>query len=294
MDASSINLFLNKCSRNQNDATNKVRETVLNHLQQLDDTYRTDPEYGESWRIVETAWHEALHDIAVKTKVPAYTRFSTVTKAGRGHSYDINVNYFDGGTEVASRHIEFKYGTSKIDKLPQFLSLQAKFPMFSKTYDVFFYESFLDAYLACDPELAIMAKPAFKDYIKMVSGTSSSDPFFIALKAHENVNKKGKANLVNSSIRAYLNTYASTLDMSAFYEKVNVSQAEKQYLLWHNGKFHYDSIDVGLQTDMSISGIKNGNVLMVKSGLKTFKLLLRWRNHKGILNPAWQISLQRD
>lgn len=294
MDPSSIKTFLNKCSRNQNDATNKVREAVLNHLQHLDDTYRTDPEYGDSWRIVETAWLQAVSDIAVKTGVPAYTHFSTLTKAGRAHSYDINVNYFNGDIPVASRHIEFKYGTSKIDKLPQFLSLQAKFPMFSKTYDVFFYESFLDAYLACDPELANVAKPAFNHYIKMVTATSSTDPFFLALKARETVNKKAKANIVNSSIRAYLATYASTLDMSVFYEKVNLSQAEKQYLLWHNGKFHYDSIDVGVQTDMSISGIKNGNVLMVKSGLKTYKLLLRWRNHKGILNPAWQISLQRD
>ena len=33
-----------------------------------------------------------------------------------------------------------------------------------------------------------------------------------------------------------------------------------------------------------------GNVIEVKSGLSIYNLLLRWRNHKGILNPAWQIS----
>ena len=45
---------------------------------------------------------------------------------------------------------------------------------------------------------------------------------------------------------------------------------------------------------MTFHGIRNGNVIEVQSGPTLYRLLLRWRNHKGILNPAWQISMKRE
>ena len=38
--------------------------------------------------------------------------------------------------------------------------------------------------------------------------------------------------------------------------------------------------------------INKNNTIEVISDKYKFNLLLRWRNHKGILNPAWQISLK--
>jgi predicted secreted protein len=49
-------------------------------------------------------------------------------------------------------------------------------------------------------------------------------------------------------------------------------------------------------SDIKFHSIKNGNTIVLQSAANpstTFHLLLRWRNHKGILNPAWQISLKR-
>jgi hypothetical protein len=293
MDPASIDSFFVKCTRDNNDATNKVREAVLSILLKLDASYIEHIDYGEKWSIVSSAWLQALKDIAITSEVPPYTSITTETKAGRGYNYDIEVNYFNAGVPVAVRHVEFKYGCKKIDKLPQFLSLQAKFPMFSKTYDVYFYESFLDAYLACDDELAKMAKPSLDEYVKMVTATSSTHPFFATLKLRETINKVAKASVVNKSIRSYLDSYGATLNMASFHEKVKTSQTGKLYLLWQNGVFHHDSIALDGLEQLALSGIKNGNVLMVKSGNTTYKLLLRWRNHKGILNPAWQISLDR-
>lgn len=45
--------------------------------------------------------------------------------------------------------------------------------------------------------------------------------------------------------------------------------------------------------DMIFHCIKNGNILELKTSNNIYRLLLRWRNHKGILNPAWQISMKR-
>jgi hypothetical protein len=43
-----------------------------------------------------------------------------------------------------------------------------------------------------------------------------------------------------------------------------------------------------------VEGVKNGNTIVVvsKAGTK-HNMLLRWKNHLGILYPAWQISLSR-
>jgi hypothetical protein len=50
---------------------------------------------------------------------------------------------------------------------------------------------------------------------------------------------------------------------------------------------------------MGIQVGKNGNVhtLIFYTGedkTTSINLLLRWRNHAGILNPAWQISINRS
>ena len=36
--------------------------------------------------------------------------------------------------------------------------------------------------------------------------------------------------------------------------------------------------------------VKNRNTIVLMSDNYEYHLLLRWRNHAGILNPAWQIS----
>jgi hypothetical protein len=80
----------------------------------------------------------------------------------------------------------------------------------------------------------------------------------------------------------------------AFSEKVKATQTDKIYLLWSNGTFHIDKVREQEMTEMMFHSIKNGNILELKSGQTIYGLLLRWRNHKGILNPAWQISMKRQ
>lgn len=81
--------------------------------------------------------------------------------------------------------------------------------------------------------------------------------------------------------------------MKAICQKVN-------QLSLHHPKHPIDVSDIKSMV-MTASRHKNDHhnkkreallTLVVKSTTCIFHLLLRWRNHKGVLLPAWQISLK--
>ena len=292
-NVSDITTFFSTSTRNDNDATNKVREKVLKLICDPPKEYLDHAEFGNSWRIVHEAWNDALKKIAQETSVPIYTSTQIKVRGGRKFNYDADVMYYNGTTLVANRKIEFKNGGSNIGDLPQFLSLQAKIGLFSETYDKFWYENYLDKYIACDASIT-EAKPSLQVYLKNVGSTKYTiTPFFAQLKTRELFFQKEKNEVVNMSITDYLTKYGKQLDIKSFSEKVKATQTEKIYLLWCDGKFCTDKLSEAEMSDITYHSIKNGNVLELKSGNTIYGLLLRWRNHKGILNPAWQISLKR-
>jgi hypothetical protein len=294
MSVSDIKTFFSTSTRDENDAMNKVREKLLPLICNPPKEYLENSEFGNSWRIVYEAWKDILKKIAEERGVPHYTSTKIKGKGGRKFNYDGNVLYCDGTNVVATITIEFKKGGVKIDNLPQFLSLQAKFRLFDETYDKFWYENYLDKYIACDTGIT-EAKPSLQEYLKdVVSTVYTITPFIAQLKQRELFFKADKNAIVNQSITDYLIKYGEHININSFCEKVKATQTDKIYLLWSNGKFCTDKILETEMSDMTYDSIKNGNVIQIKSGNTMYRLLLRWRNHKGILNPAWQISMKRQ
>ena len=130
---SDITTFLQSSARDENDAANKVRERVLSCLCRPPTEFLEHPEFGPSWQLVSTQWKVALANLA--SDLPPYTSTSITMKGGRSHNYDANIMYYQDATLIGTRKIEFKYGGTSIDALPQFLSLQVKVGMFNETYD---------------------------------------------------------------------------------------------------------------------------------------------------------------
>ena len=64
MSVSDITTFFSTSTRNENDATNKVREKVLKLICNPPKDYLENVEFGNSWRIVYEAWNDALKKIA--------------------------------------------------------------------------------------------------------------------------------------------------------------------------------------------------------------------------------------
>jgi hypothetical protein len=291
-----ISTYFTTSSRDENDKANKIRENVLKLMSNVPVAYVNDAQYGAMWITVRDAWSQALAQIAVATGVPPYTSVKTSMRGGRGYNYDADISYYNGDKVVGSAMIEFKNGGTNIDGLPQFLSLQAKAALFSdaETYDVFYYKNYLDKYLAVDSGVT-EAKPDLSTYLNQVTKTSYSvSPWFAQLKAREFIHQTEKNAVVNASITDYLRRYGAGIDIAAFSQKIRATQTGKIYLLWSNGVFYVDKLAADEMTDIVYKGIKNGNVLELQARNGTiYGLLLRWRNHKGILNPAWQISMKR-
>ena len=85
------------------------------------------------------------------------------------------------------------------------------------------------------------------------------------------------------------------MNIEFFTNKVKKSQSGKIFLMWSKDEtFCIDTFSETEMNDITFYSIKNGNILQLKSGNTIYNLLLRWRNHKGILNPAWQISIKRQ
>ena len=290
---SDIKTFFTKSTRNENDLTNRVRENVLKIIHNPPKEYLEDSEFGTLWNLVHQQWNNALQKIAVDTNIPHYTSIKIKARGGRRCHYDVDVMYYNENTLVANRKIEFKNGGKNIESQPQFLSLQTKFQLISITYCAFWHENYLDKYLACDPEIT-EPKPAKDVYLKHVTKTNySTTPFFAQLKKRELFFQPEKNAVVNASIKDYLEKHGKEIDIATFSEKVQKTQMDKIFLLWSDGQFCVDSLSEKEMSGMTFHSIKNGNVLELKSGNTIYGLLLRWRNHKGILNPAWQISMKR-
>lgn len=281
-----IQLFYKKgSSKADNDAENKIREDVLVFLEN-----ELPPEYAadEKWRNLYEKFHETL-----RTLCPTeYTRVKIVKKGGRIFNYDFDVIYLNSeNIEIYRAKLEFKHNSKKIEKIPQILSLQDRFGLIDAiTYSEHYYTHYLDAYLAAIEYAG--DKPTLQEYITLVAGIApEKHPMFIYMRA-------AKSNpMVKDSIHTYLHTYVSKFKVDEFTKKLVESQTNKYFLLWDLSQFHIDTLST---EDLTIRHIhlqnrekKQTNTIVALSNTSEYHLLLRWRNHNGILNPAWQIKITR-
>lgn len=317
-----ITTFFGTSTREQNDATNKVREPVLTLLSSPPTEFLTHETHGAQWTQVSGEWNKVMTKLAPQTTdatadttpTPHY-KTKVELKGGRVFNYDADITFLDGetGATLAKRKAEFKYNATRINELAQFLSLKARDKLFPESvpiYDEFYYTNYLSKYITIDTgrnpndpndiqlALAELPKPPLEEYLKMVTKVDTEGlPFFAQLKERESLFfKKEKSALVDESITQYLTLFGSQIDVNAFTAKLIADETDKHYILWKSGQFHYDTITQEEMSDIKFHSIKNGNTIVLQSAAKpstTFHLLLRWRNHKGILNPAWQISLKR-
>lgn len=280
-----IELFYNKgSSKSENDAQNKIREDVLVFLEN-----ELPPEYAvyERWQHLYTNFHET---ISLLCPVPEYTHVKIIKKAGRMYNYDFDVVYFTG-TESHTIKLEFKHNSTKLEKIPQILSLQDRFGLIrGLSYAEYYYVNYLDKYL--DAISYKGSKPTLTEYMSLVTGVSpNKHEMFMSMRAGEG--SALTAAIVTESIHTYLTTYITYFDTEKFSQKLAESQANKYFLMWDLSQFHVETltaIDLDIK-HVELKKTKNINTIIAMSLTTEYHLLLRWRNHNGILNPAWQIKI---
>ena len=274
-------LFYTTDGRAANDKNNRIRE---NFLATVLDTTHTDQRFNT----IKTKWTQFLLSIDPSPTNP--TNPTIKTMAGRMHHYDFAICFPSDTIKV-----EFKHNAKSISRIPQFLSLPTKNATFmSVDYAGFFYDTYLPQLLDADPILSATL-PDRKTYLEKVFNCNyDANPFFRMAKGRDvpECNKSVKDRIVKASITDYLKSFGPTTDKEKLSNLFHNTQDGKIYALWDPATetFYKNSLTQTDLTIISVGDIKNGNTLIAKSATKEFHMLLRWKNHSGVLFPAWQIK----
>jgi hypothetical protein len=276
--------FFVKSTKVDNDAANKRREAYLAGLYDIAITDDTPAQL----KLLHAEWRKALDSLC---PIP-FTAVRVNSAGGRSKNYDFQVDYSAAdGAIVHRQKVEFKHGASSISAQPQFLSLAAKDIPFPQGYAEFYYDHFLPAYCATDSGITV-APPERETYLKLIhSNNYDSHPFFRCLYDREETAKAAKRTIVRNSTKAYLEAYAEKCDLAHLGSLMTAKQDGKAFLMWDMSVFHIGFLTAADLTPTEFRGVRNGNTIILGTATHTLKLLLRWKNHNGVLFPAWQISL---
>lgn len=287
-----------KGGRGDNDKNNAKREQILCALlnKQIPDTFFAG-EYGQQWTNMKEGLFTFIHDNFGDN----YKTMKCILKAGRQHHHDFSLIFTYEDDTIKTIPLEFKHGITSIVKGPQFLSISSKH-FIPTNYSTLFYDS---GYVNQLSEVANINTPPPDryDYLRFVCQSNYGiHAWFAEIKEREERcktfknNKKGK---VNESIHNYLVDNHQNLDIKEINETLAKKEKNKKYMCYKNRLFYYDEISEDELYVTSIDKLKCGRdksfntiVLNTRSTSK-LHMLLRWKNHAGVLFPAWQIKLVR-
>jgi len=283
MNITDIDIFYNINEKKDNDKNNKIRESIIYSI-----IKNTIP---EEWYKEDIRWLELkvkLFDIIKNLSDNIdYDDIDIILKGGRKFNYDFEILYLSESLIINRKYIEFKYNTYMIDKYPQFLSISAN--KFIKSID--YAEYFYNNYISQLAKLIDIDIPNKKDYLKSIySNDYSKLPIFEKLKENELLIMEKKKEIVSLSIKKYL-TDIIELDIDNMNKTLIEKQLNKDYILYYKDKFYTDKIRKEELEIIGIEKIKNNNTLVLNTNSNTkILMLLRWKNHIGILYPAWHVA----
>ena len=287
-----IENFYNINTRGNNDVSNKIREKILLKLFNIGKFYTNDINYSSKWLELKDAWNSVLKEIANNV---TYDNIEVTNLGGRGNNSDYLVKYYNNNELILSKNVEFKFNASDISKIPQILQIYEASLKLPVSYSEYYYDNFLKKYLDTDNELRNINIPDKEIYLKYIKNTKyDCHELFTKMYNHEETEKSLKFNIVNESIKSYLEKYGKDCNIEVFKSYLNKSQLDKVYILWDikQKKFHIDRCLYNSSKELILSEVTD-NTIIIKQDDIIFKLLLRWKNHKGILLPAYQISYKK-
>lgn len=301
IEVADIMTFIDENTKSDNDSTNRTREKIIANILSPSPDYLTDPVYGEHWINIHDKLRDALHSLC---NIP-YDHILIKQKGGMTFNYDFVVQYCDDKNQVVhSLNLEFKNNASSIKELIQFLELydkdcKTKFELFDYSYSEFYYDHYLDAYLALDfeetkeTEENKIEKPSKETYLKHIHDIKYKHPFFNKIYTNKTKKKKEKDKLVEESRKKFIETYASTFNFEKIKNKIVESQSNKIFMLWDKNNFLIQTIDV---ENIHISGIKPNGIhdlyfdVTVENFIYDIRIRLNWGNNNGVANPRWKFT----
>jgi hypothetical protein len=300
LKAADIEWFSKVSTKAENDMANKVREQILEALSSSDCAFVNDSTHGPAWKRLQEKLDTAILQIVRRTGEPlsSLDSYTFKRKAGRSNNYDFLLTAKFTNKKTRQIKVEFKYNEQNLCAIPEFLNPSENKGFCNQSYAEFFYDTYLNKVIAIYPNLQPL-KPTKEQYMQTIyQNTYAKHAFYESLKEEEATDalkKKEKRAIVLESITAFLEQTKDSYDLVKLSAEFKRTQEDKVFLFYCDGAFHLDSfVSDELEVD-SVHSIKNGNTLVIQSKCPTtrYNMLLRWKNHLGILFPAWQIAVTR-
>ena len=294
-----IHTAFNVSKKKENDKNNKLRESIICSI--------INDEIPPSYFAVSFAWSRLklsimnyFKELCGKFGIQELRNISCVHKGGRKFNYDFDVLMNDTHTIK----IELKFNASDVSGTPQFSSPTKPSRYFSENYEEFYYDSYFsrlaseeiqipdkDTYLKCvhssNPacEHMMKIKELYKIGCTERKKLTSDDTTQLAIKIYQLCNSWSKCSIEDFVKR-------NDLDYEMLSDYLINSQKDKIYMMFKDGHFYSERLDVSSYKIKSVTKNKNSYVAVTQNGT-ILNILLRWKNGNGVCFPAFQISMKK-
>jgi hypothetical protein len=272
-------------TKDNNDKNNKIREQIIYAVinNYIPDEWYKDKNWSNFKKVFMTYVSEFEN---------FYKNVNCIIKGGRKNNSDFIFTYTLEDDSVKDHIVEFKFNTISAMKCPQILSLASN----ECNYAELFYDKYLPK-ITCLYGINHLL-PDKETYLRNVYQADYKKlKIFQYLYDNENKNIRAKESIVNKSIHDFLLSEPE-ISYEYFENKLRASQLEKNYLCYYKGAIYRDKIKpkelqiTSHRLKSPIKGYHNTIILYTQTNTE-LHMLLRWKNHKGVLFPAWQISIYR-
>jgi hypothetical protein len=236
-------------------------------------------------------------DLMHKLKYNPKFTYKCAIKGGRGNHFDMTIYIYDNSELIDSHNIEWKFSEgNEITDIPQYVNITCPSKYFNLNYE----EHHYNKYFTKIANLYHIQKPSWDEYKKGVN----SAKFLKDEIQKEVTNDKNNncprydvlSSITNISIKEFLEL--ANFDIEAYNSYIEKTQKNKIYLIYSYKKdlFNYTELAIEDQTINTIvdSNYNNNSILAINnSGNMKLKILLRWKNKKGIALPALQAAFMK-
>jgi hypothetical protein len=287
-----IELFKQTAERANNDLNNKLREAFFIACRMPgNETIFEDPIYGSQCVEIQSKFETKLKELG------DYNSYSIKQMAGRKYNYDFLLELEKDGQKKEIK-LEFKFNAKSIVAIPQFIQKNTTWELFDVKYHDHFYDgSYLTEIVALNDGSSVSVPiPPKEEYMKHIMKTNyDCHPFFKFLKDTEESKKTEKQTIVKQSIADYLAKYTDSINIDILKQTLIETQCNKEYLLYDpkTCQFHLDRVDIMDLDTLVFDRVERKNTIVLKTEKHEYHLLLRWKNHQGVLNSAWQVSIRQ-
>jgi hypothetical protein len=264
-----IDMFYQVGKKYENDKNNKLREEILLSL-----SNNSIPEQyfvNERWSKLRDRWANII-------------KTNNIKKIGGQKRYDFIMSCNSTNKDIK---LEFKFNSTSIEQLPQFLQVASN-KFFEYSYAEFFYDNYLEKFKRLCKISDDIEKSVYLKYIHSFDYTKGCN-FFEKLKNNTNAESDEAVAL---SITEYLEKYSNTINLNKLKDEINTS-LNKQYIFWCPKQENFIIDNIEIIKDVKIDDYTK-TCIKVSSEKLIFTLRLTWRNHKGVLYPAFQIKLKKN